>query len=147
MIYFIQPVDGGRIKIGTTIRVADRLIQLCKESGQTLRVLAVLEGSFDEEADLHRRFAHLRAVNEWFEPGDDLLGFIVEAGQEWDASEAISASIRLPGELARDARTVANREGKTLPQWVIAVLTPIVAREYDRYIAAEASRRAKKEGK
>jgi hypothetical protein len=87
MIYFAQPSDGGRIKIGTTIRLSQRLKQLAAEHGCDLHVLAVQDGGPDDEVLLHRRFAHLRAVGEWFEPGDDLVGFIMAEGRPWDGSD------------------------------------------------------------
>jgi hypothetical protein len=96
MIYFIQRPDGGRIKIGTTIRLSSRLKALCDEVGEDLLVLAVAEGGRDEEKGLHRRFADLRVIGEWFEPGDDLVGFIVAEGKQWDGSdENVTAAVRL----------------------------------------------------
>jgi hypothetical protein len=41
MVYFIQGITGGLIKIGTTVRLTERLRTLCKEYGEELRVLAV----------------------------------------------------------------------------------------------------------
>lgn len=84
MVYFIQAIDGGRIKIGTTIQLATRLKTLVKECEADLRVLAVIDGDRDVERGLHDRFSELRVAGEWFEPGDDLLGFIVQEGREWD---------------------------------------------------------------
>lgn len=98
MIYFIKAEHSGRIKIGTTIRLSERLKAITKDAGEPLRILAVVDGSFPEEKSLHDRFSHLRAFGEWFEPGDDLLGFIVETGREWDRSDE---------ETTRERKTVA----------------------------------------
>lgn len=87
MIYFIRASEGGPIKIGTTIRLSRRLKQLMAEFDCGLELLAVMDGNRDEEQALHRRFGHLRVVNEWFEPGDDLVGFIVAEGRPWDLSD------------------------------------------------------------
>ena len=86
MIYFIRRKDGGPVKIGTTIRLSQRLQSLCAEYGE-LKVLAVVDGSFPEERGLHHRFAHLHKVGEWFEPGDDLLAFIVSDGKPWNGKD------------------------------------------------------------
>jgi hypothetical protein len=86
VIYFIRKPDGP-IKIGTTIRLSERLQQLALEYGEGLEVLGVAEGSFEVERGLHSRFRHLRLVGEWFEPGDDLIGFIVSDGRPWDGSD------------------------------------------------------------
>jgi hypothetical protein len=84
VVYFIQAVDGGRIKIGTTIQLATRLKTLANECETDLRILAVMDGDRGVERAIHERFSGLRAVGEWFEPGDDLLGFIIQEGRAWD---------------------------------------------------------------
>lgn len=94
MIYFIQPKGGGNIKIGTSIQLAGRLSQLASECGQELEVLAVVSGSFPIEKAMHRRFAHLRKVGEWFEPGSDLLAFIITDCQPWDGTDECPRNVR-----------------------------------------------------
>lgn len=88
MIYFIQRRSGGPIKIGTTVQLTQRLRQLCNDVGDNLRVLAITDGGRDEEKIFHDRFAHLRIgdsiLSEWFEPGDDLVGFVLSEGRCWD---------------------------------------------------------------
>ena len=87
MIYFIAKPDRSAIKIGRTIRLSQRLKRVVAEHGPGLEVLAVTEGSFEAERELHGRFAHLRSVGEWFDPGDDLVGFIVSDGRQWDGAD------------------------------------------------------------
>jgi hypothetical protein len=87
MIYFVQAVGGGRIKIGTTVQLAKRLQVLACEYKQELRVLAVIDGGREQEQWLHQQFSHLRVVNEFFEPGDDLLGFILDVGKPWEDAD------------------------------------------------------------
>lgn len=93
MIYFVQAIDGGPIKIGTTGRLSTRLKQLGIEFGKDLRLLAVMDGSFEEEKSLHKRFAHLRiapsALNERFEPDASLLGFIRANGRTWGGEDEV----------------------------------------------------------
>jgi hypothetical protein len=108
MIYFIKRPDDGRIKIGTTAYLTQRLRHLAKECGVDLEVLAVRDGLFASERSLHRRFAHLRTVGEWFEPGDDLLGFIVAEGHKWDGSDDREYPVR------RRKIEGKPRDGKTL---------------------------------
>lgn len=94
-VYFIQAVGGGGpIKIGTTIRLSERLKQLIKDAGQPLQVLAVVDGGPAEEKQLHERFSHLRVVDEWFEAGDDLIGFIVAEASPWDGSDEPESSTK-----------------------------------------------------
>lgn len=155
MIYFLEAPDSGRIKIGTTVRLSVRLKQLCKEYGQDLRVLAVADGTFDSEKALHRRFEHLRVVNEWFEPGDDLLGFIVSDGQLWDGSDEIplfdpeTMPVRLTIESLDAARIAASYQGLNLSEYASAALLEIAIRDIERGHQAHQARTqgvAKKKG-
>lgn len=87
MIYFAQGIDGGPVKIGMSGDPARRLAQLSRAMGRELRLLGVMDGGRGTECALIARFLHLRvradraippeaAETEWFEPGEDLIGFI-----------------------------------------------------------------------
>jgi hypothetical protein len=77
MIYFMQPVDGGPVKIGSSDDVEARRRVLEGHYGRPLVVLGTMSGGKPEEMDLHRRFAHLRlGRTEQFRPGADLMEFI-----------------------------------------------------------------------
>lgn len=144
MIYFIQAEDGGPIKIGTTARLTVRLNELCKEVGDDLRVLAVIDGSYQEENKLHRRFVHLRRVGEWFEPGDDLLGFIVTNGREWDGSDDDPvAQVKVDAEVVRVARIVASYREATLAEYLSELIRPLVARDLEQEQAKEQAKASK----
>lgn len=67
MIYFIEAVGAGLVKIGFTERdVEQRLKELQTGCPHKLRTLATMEGNATEEAELHLVLAHLRANGEWF---------------------------------------------------------------------------------
>lgn len=73
MIYFIEAMGAGLVKIGFTERaVVDRLKELQTGCPHRLRVLATVAGSQSDEGDFHRQFAHLRAEGEWFRLDDEL---------------------------------------------------------------------------
>lgn len=77
MVYFLQPVDGGPIKIGFSDDVEFRRVQLEGTYGCPLALLATMNGGRQEEAEIHERFAHLRlGRTEQFRPAADLLTFI-----------------------------------------------------------------------
>jgi len=77
MIYFLQPIDGGPVKIGHSADVEARLRQLEAHYGRPLALLAVREGGRDEEQAVHERFAHLRlGRTEQFRPARELMEFI-----------------------------------------------------------------------
>ena len=135
MIYFIKSPTGA-IKIGTTIRLSQRLKQLAAEHGPGLEVLAVADGSFEVERALHRRFAHLRQVGEWFEPGDDLMGFIVSDGKPWDSSEdnPPTVPIKVDRGIAAKAKIVASDRGIDLAAYVSEVLRATVDKDWSKIV-------------
>lgn len=147
MIYFIQAEDGGHIKIGTTIRLSARLKQLCNDHGTGLRVLAVTDGTFDTEKTLHQRFAHLRVVNEWFEPGDDLIGFIVADGKPWDGTDEAPplgygiASVKMNTEVVEECRIAAAHKGMTLAEYLSESMRIVSARDIDEALAKRTAKR------
>lgn len=132
MIYFLQSEDGGHIKIGTTIRLTERLKQLSKETGTRLRVLAITDGGYDTEGELHARFGHLRVADEreWFEPGDDLIGFIVTEGREWDGSDEapLLRSAKLDQDVIETARIVSAYRNEPMMDLLSSILRPILAK-------------------
>lgn len=91
MIYFIRSAGGGPIKIGTTVRLSVRLKQLSEEFGTDLRLLGVMDGGYEKEQTIHKRFGHLRlgfsAVNERFRPAVELLRYIADNAHRWDGSD------------------------------------------------------------
>lgn len=77
MIYFLQPIDGGPVKIGTTENVEARHKQLEATYGQPLALLATMPGGRGEETAIHARFGHLRfGRSEQFRPSLDLMEFL-----------------------------------------------------------------------
>ena len=131
MIYFIKSPDGP-IKIGTTIRLSERLKELVAEHGEGLEVLAVVDGSFDDERELHGRFAHLRRVGEWFEPGDDLVGFIVAEGKPWDEAPMKPVRLDLTSDVHRMLRLVAAHEGASMASYARDALAAHLVEEIKR---------------
>lgn len=133
MIYFIAMPDRSRIKIGTTIRLSERLRQLCREHGDGLEVLAVIDGGTAEERALHRRFAEHRIVNEWFEPGDDLMGFIVSDGRPWDGSDErqpTAVTVKLDRALVGKAKLIATHRGIAAAELLSELLRVPIDRAY-----------------
>jgi hypothetical protein len=89
MIYFVQRPDSKNIKIGTTIRLSVRKVQLERQEGVTLEVLAVTDGGFVEEHILHEKFASCWTGNEWFRPSAPLLAFIERDCRPWDGTDEV----------------------------------------------------------
>lgn len=76
-VYFIQ--NGDEIKIGHSIHVEQRLVDLRREYGQQLVLLATMPGRVDVEQTLHARFDDIRLRGEWFKATGELLAFIEQA--------------------------------------------------------------------
>jgi hypothetical protein len=135
VVYFVQSIEGGPIKIGTTVRLTMRLQALANEYGLDLRVLAVTDGSYREEKSLHRQFSHLNVEDEWFEPGDDLLEFIIKIGRPWDGTdERPTEAVRVKNDVLSMIRVVASFENKTIADYISDTLRPIVERDFARHI-------------
>lgn len=144
MIYFVQPVDGGPIKIGTTINLESRIRSLERHYGRKLAVLATMDGSYDEEKAIHDRFSHLRfGRTELFRPAFDLLEFIgrpLLACANPDTVEAIKPASALDGRddvttridrvLASRAKAVANHRGVTIGELLSELLEKPVNRAF-----------------
>lgn len=133
MIYFIAKPDRSAIKIGTTIRLSQRLKTLASELGDGLEVLAVADGDREAEQALHRQLAELRIAGEWFEPGDDLMGFIVSEAKPWDGNDEtdrIDIRLRVDPELHRRIQAAADQEGNSVAAFIrSAVVKELKRRE------------------
>ncbi len=94
MIYFVLAEEVNRCKIGFSTDPKKRLQALSSSSPAFLRLLGVIEGELEDEADLHRDFAALRAKNEWFRYESPLVEFIQKAVAGSDAARKIREMAR-----------------------------------------------------
>jgi hypothetical protein len=76
VVYFVQAISGGPIKIGVSRNLGSRLASLQGAHAEQLVVLRTIRGTIREEAFLHRKFAALHMSGEWFRPDTTLLAFI-----------------------------------------------------------------------
>ena len=138
MVYFIRS-PAGPIKIGTTIRLSQRLANLRTQHGPGLEVLAVLDGSFEVEKALHVRFVHLRREKEWFDPDADLMAFIAAEGLPWDGQDEAGGVrlLRVDSEFARAVTLLARFSRQSVAEWLEENLLPTVLEKYDQAIEAE----------
>jgi len=73
-VYFIRSGARGPVKIGYTRKdPSARLADLQTGSPVRLRLLGFMPGAPADERSLHRRFASLRLLGEWFHPSRELL--------------------------------------------------------------------------
>lgn len=121
MIYFIRAATGeGAIKIGTTIRLSQRLKQLEKEHGVPLRVLGVMDGSYADESALHARFVRTGEAREWFQANPELTDFIAAEARPWDGynRKIRGFIVRLTDEAIEAARIASGYTGESMAEYV-----------------------------
>lgn len=85
IVYFIQALEGGLIKIGKARDVAGRFRNIQNMCPIPLKILATVSGYHATETELHKMFAHLRAYGEWFHPAPELLDYITENGLPYES--------------------------------------------------------------
>lgn len=73
-VYFIR--SGNFIKIGKANNPWKRLADFQTASVDELKMLAIMPGDLDIEAEIHNRFRHLSNRGEWFSVSSELLVFI-----------------------------------------------------------------------
>lgn len=77
MVYFIEAVGAGLVKIGFTDGdPLDRLKQLQTGCPHMLRLRATVAGGLDTEKEYHTKFIHHRASGEWFKLAMEIEVFI-----------------------------------------------------------------------
>jgi hypothetical protein len=109
VIYFVQSIDGGPIKIGHTENLDVRLKQLQVHYARPLAVLATMAGDRAEEQAIHERFAHHRMGRmEQFRPDPEILDFIRRP------------LLRSPGPMTAEAMPASCRSVVVTgsPEWV-----------------------------
>lgn len=75
VVYFIGDKQG-RVKIGRSRNVKERLRMLQVGNADDLTLLATEPGRGRREAELQRQFAHLHLGGEWFRADKELFDYI-----------------------------------------------------------------------
>ena len=76
VVYFLQPKEGGNIKIGFTRTLYKRFNEIEACSPLLLKIILVIGGPKSLEERLHLKFRKHRVHYEWFKPHDDILNFV-----------------------------------------------------------------------
>ena len=104
-VYFIQESELRRIKIGfTTSHPSSRKRELETATSQELFFIGFQLGDEKTEKALHKRFKHLHRRKEWFEPGEDLLGYIQGLSYGSEFEKELRKFIPAPGDFRSLAR-------------------------------------------
>lgn len=131
MIYFMQPPDGGPIKIGYSDAPDVRHKALQLHYGRELVILATMNGGREREAEIHLRFAHLRfGITEQFRPDSELLDFIEKEGKRWAKLKVVKVN----SELVSMARYVADQREILLAEYLSELLAAPVKRDFAKAV-------------
>lgn len=86
-VYFIRSVDGGPVKIGTSVNPEGRLNALQTAHPTRLKIIGTMKGGLVVEKAIHTLFVadRLRHNGEWFHPSAALIDFISDIGGGSDA--------------------------------------------------------------
>lgn len=76
VVYFIQSVNGGPIKIGHASNLLARLKHIQVSNPEQLCIVAVCAGGRALERELHAKFSDSHIRGEWFHPTPDILAEI-----------------------------------------------------------------------
>ena len=96
-VYFIIAREVGRVKIGRAGNVATRFGSIQTSCPVPVTLERLIEGGKPEEAELHRRFAHLRRHGEWFELTGELEAFMETLPRPPQTRQPQTLEDRVPG--------------------------------------------------
>lgn len=125
IIYFLQGVADGPIKIGFTADLARRLAAYKTHSDSDVTLLGTCEGTLVDERRLHHHFRAQRFRGEWFKSSPELLQAIASGAPlsvctpEDDAAVKGASALKkfemsLPLDLWERATALAQSRGQSL---------------------------------
>lgn len=77
-VYFLQSIDGGPVKIGSSTNLLYRLSRIQECSPTRLRLLAVQSGGMYAEFLYHVELARWRLHGEWFDERAPFLSYLLD---------------------------------------------------------------------
>lgn len=136
MVYFIEAVGAGLVKIGFTDgNPEDRLKQLQTGCPHALRLRAAMHGDLNREKAMHQQFAHLRESGEWFRLTLEVEAYIAVAVMLLPAIDDIEARVRAIEVRLADVRLAETVEGND-SLWELAGLAHALGQIARRDIVA-----------
>jgi hypothetical protein len=115
VVYFLRRPSNLLIKIGRSSHFVSRYRQLCREYGEPLEILGIVDEDRFAEADLHRLFKDFRAVNEFFVETKGIRDFIAMYAEPYDpikhGGRANECFVKVDRNLAHLIKRRAEKEG------------------------------------
>lgn len=78
LVYFVQELPFGPVKIGKTVNLKSRLSQLQNGNPRELVLAGHLIGREGLEKEIHKEFKDLQIEREWYRPEPGLIRFVTE---------------------------------------------------------------------
>lgn len=118
IVYFLERPSNRLVKIGRSAHFRSRYLNLCREYGERLEILGVVDEDTFAEADLHRLFKDMRYHNEWFVMNRHIRWFLKKYAVPYDEREhggtLNHAHLVVDRELGYLIKRRAEREGLTV---------------------------------
>ena len=115
VVYFLRRPSNLLVKIGRSSHFISRYRSLCREYGEHLEILGIVDEDTFAEADLHKLFKDFRAVNEWFAETKGIRDFIKKYAEPYDpvkhGGKANESFLRVDREIAHRIRMLAEQRG------------------------------------
>lgn len=115
VVYFLRRPSNLLVKIGRSSHFISRYRNLCREYGEHLEILGIVDEDTFAEADLHRLFKDFRAVNEWFVETKGIRDFIAKHAEPYDplkhGGKANETFLKVDRETAHRIRMLAEQRG------------------------------------
>jgi len=138
-IYFIEESGTGAIKIGLTGDIKKRKSGIKSSTPHQLRVLGVMMGDIQDEAELHKKFSQYNIQGEWYRPEPELLAFIKTICQQ---QHAWNAPLNLEKAAIEFENISPTPGGEECKKWLeIAQNLPSVVEEADKLLSIEEAAR------
>ena len=82
VIYFVECIPNGPIKIGYSRKLSKRLLALQSQNGTPTRFLGAIPGTLADELALHARFKPTRDHHEWYVLSEELADYLFGLGMQ-----------------------------------------------------------------
>lgn len=127
VVYFLRRPSNGLIKIGRSAHFRSRYSTLCREYGEPLEILGIVDEDTFAEADLHRLFKDMRCDGEWFVQTKGIRDFIKRYAVPYDPKEhdgsLNNTHLVVDRELGYRIKQKAEREGVPIQELLERLLS------------------------
>jgi hypothetical protein len=119
IVYFVQDIETGLIKIGYSGNFEARLPALRILATGPIEIVFTCPGSFSLESRIHQFLRDHRRDGEWFEPHPDFFSLVdrLKAGEEFDLLE-------------RQEQARQNQRGADREQWLRDTFSMVIQAAY-----------------